>query len=70
MNTKSVVILTTIGILAAFVAIAGIAAELPTLKAYAYTFNNQQNLQGAFNFNNQQFKSNFQCEAFAYSCSP
>ena len=67
-RTKTLVI--AVGILAAFVAAAGIAAQLlPTMEAYAHT-NNQQNLQGAFNFNNQQFKSNFQCAAFGFACSP
>ena len=48
-------------------AVAAVAAELST-PAFATksTFNNQQNIQGAFNFNNQQYKSNFQC----VGCNP
>ena len=46
-------------------AVAAVAAELST-PAFARTYNNQQNAQGAFNFNNQQFKSNFQC----VGCNP
>jgi hypothetical protein len=48
-------------------AVAAVAAELST-PAFATTksFNNQQNIQGAFNFNNQQDKSNFQC----FGCNP
>ena len=56
---------------AAFAVVGGaaavVAAELST-PAFATTtsFNNQQNIQGAFNFNNQQDKSNLQC----FGCNP
>ena len=52
---------------AAFAVVGAVAAEL-SKPAFATTksFNNQQNIQGAFNFNNQQFKSNFQC----VGCNP
>ena len=60
-----------IALFAAFAVVGAVAAvaELST-PAFATTkhhdSNNQQNFQGAFNFNNQQFKSNFQCEG----CNP
>ena len=48
-------------------AVAAVAAELSTpVFATTKSFNNQQNIQGAFNFNNQQDKSNFQC----FGCNP
>jgi hypothetical protein len=53
--------------LAAFAVVGAVAAEL-SKPAFAITkrFNNQQNFQGAFNFNNQQFKINLQC----FGCNP
>ena len=68
-TTKSLVIITAIVAALAIVGAAGIAAELEQL-VYASTSNNQQNQQFAFNFNNQQFKSNFQCFAGIAACSP
>jgi hypothetical protein len=47
-------------------AVAAVAAELSTSAFARSSFNNQQNFQGFANFNNQQFKSNFQC----VGCNP
>ena len=47
-------------------AVAAVAAELSTPAFARSSFNNQQNEQFAFNFNNQQDKSNFQC----FGCNP
>jgi uncharacterized membrane protein YccF (DUF307 family) len=57
---------TTIALVGVILAIAALAvaavAVAPMQTAFARSsFNNQQNEQFAFNFNNQQYKSNFQC---------
>ena len=54
-----------IALFAAF-AVAAVAAELSTPAFARSSFNNQQNEQFAFDFNNQQDKSNFQC----FGCNP
>jgi hypothetical protein len=53
---------------AAFALVGAVAAvaELSTPAFARSSFNNQQNIQGAFNFNNQQDKSNSQC----FGCNP
>ena len=61
----------TIAVLGAILAIAALgAATVAIAPMEASASNNQQNIQGAFNFNNQQFKSNFQCAAVIVACSP
>ena len=57
-----------VALFAAFALVGAVAAvaELSTPAFARSSFNNQQNFQGAFNFNNQQFKSNFQC----VGCNP
>ena len=57
-----------IALFAAFAVVGAVAAvaELSTPAFARSSFNNQQNDQFAFNFNNQQYKSNFQC----VGCNP
>ena len=64
MNQTAKIAVALFAALALVGAVAAVA-ELST-PAFARTYNNQQNFQGAFNFNNQQFKSNFQC----VGCNP
>ena len=62
---------TTVAILGAILAVAALGvATVAIAPMEASASNNQQNAQGAFNFNNQQFKSNFQCFAGIAACSP
>jgi hypothetical protein len=65
----------TVALLGAILAVAVVAgatvAVLAPMEAFAtssrhHSSNNQQNQQGAFNFNNQQSRSNFQC----VGCNP
>jgi hypothetical protein len=61
---------TTVAILGAILAVAALGVATVAIAPIEALANNQQNLQGAFNFNNQQFKSNFQCSAVIVACSP
>jgi hypothetical protein len=61
---------TTVAILGAILAVAALGVATVAIAPIEAHANNQQNAQGAFNFNNQQFKSNFQCFAYGAACSP
>ncbi len=65
MNSKTTLVMFAVVAALAVVGLAAIAAPL-TQTAEARTYNNQQNAQGAFNFNNQQFQSGF----FCFGCNP
>jgi uncharacterized protein HemX len=62
---------TTVAILGAILAVAALGvATVAIAPMQASAYNNQQNFQINDNFNNQQFKSNFQCFAGIAACSP
>ena len=64
MNQTAKIAITLFAALAAVGAVAAVAELSTPAFATKSSFNNQQNYQGAFNFNNQQYKSNFQCVGY------
>jgi hypothetical protein len=62
---------TTVAILGAILTVAALGvATVAIAPIEAHASNNQQNSQYFDNFNNQQYKSNFQCFSGFAACSP